>query len=76
MNLTSDFECRLCRDNEETSIHILCECEALCRNRPAIFNKPSLEAKKLKKTSYKYVSAFIAKAESIPLQLVWVNMAQ
>ena len=69
MNLVSDSECRLCRDDDETSIHILCECEALCRNRLAIFNKPFLEAQELKLFSYKDISAFIAKAESILLQL-------
>ena len=69
MNLVPDSECRLCREDDETSIHILCECEALCRYRLAIFNKPFLEAQELKHIPYKDIAVFIAKAENIFLQL-------
>ena len=69
MNLVPDSECRLCREDDETSIHILCECEALCRYRLAIINKPFLEAQELKHIPYKDIAVFIAKAENIFLQL-------
>jgi len=65
MNLIPDPECRLCRDDDETALHILCECEALCRLRLSYFKKPFLVADELRSISFKDILAFIVKAELI-----------
>ena len=48
IGLTQDDTCRLCREDIETSAHILCECEALAGTRRLSFGMPFLEAKEVR----------------------------
>lgn len=40
-----DLSCRLCGKEPETSMHILCSCEALAKRRQCLFGQPFMEPK-------------------------------
>ena len=53
LHMTTEDKCRLCKDEKETSRHLLCECEALAAKRYNLFGKSELELTELSNVSFK-----------------------
>ena len=59
LNLTDSKFCRFCSRDEETIIHILCNCRSLCMQRTKYFNKDFVTAEDIRKQHYSDIVGFI-----------------
>jgi hypothetical protein len=59
MGLCNDLMCRKCDTEEETSVHILCECEALASIRHAYLGSFSLDSEDIRELGMGAILNFV-----------------
>jgi ribonuclease HI len=67
LKLYSDSICRLCEEEEEDSIHILCECVALADLRNKFFNQEYVEPENFFKLNFRAIFAFLKESNILAL---------
>ena len=68
IGLTEDPTCRMCLEDEETSEHLLCECEALAYRRFQTFGRAVLKPEDIANAIPKDINRFISN-----LGYLWVR---
>jgi len=58
LNLIEEEDCRLCLEDQETTVHILCHCPALASTRMSVFGQRFLAEDKLDNLKFKDMLAF------------------
>lgn len=63
MGLSTEIICRACNEEDETSMHVLCECPALIRLRHSIFGQTYINPKDLRGRSIREILDFVKRTE-------------